>query len=132
MPGTLQGLAVVLIAVLPGALYVWSYERQAGQWRVGSPDRLLNFLGVSVVLHALAALPGLVRAGTRSVPLPADLPEQDKPLGLDARGGRRTRDRGRPLSPARLGLRREVFGDRRAPNDSQLHPMLKLTQTVWV
>jgi hypothetical protein len=55
MPGTLQGLAAVLIAVLPGALYSWSYERQAGQWRVGSPDRLLNFLGVSAVLHALAA-----------------------------------------------------------------------------
>ena len=55
MPGTLQGLAAALIAILPGALYTWSYERQAGQWRVGSPDRLLNFLGVSVVLHALAA-----------------------------------------------------------------------------
>jgi hypothetical protein len=55
MPGTLQGLALALIAILPGALYVWSYERQAGQWRVGSPDRLLNFLGVSVVLHTIAA-----------------------------------------------------------------------------
>jgi hypothetical protein len=51
----LQGLALALFAVLPGALYVWSYERQAGQWRVHSPDRFLLFLGVSAVLQALAA-----------------------------------------------------------------------------
>jgi hypothetical protein len=51
----LQGLALALFAVLPGALYVWSYERQAGTWRVDSPDRVFHFIGASVVLQALAA-----------------------------------------------------------------------------
>jgi hypothetical protein len=50
------------------------------------------FLLSSSELAALAHLPdpqaiaGLVRAGARSVPPPAGLPEQGKPLGLDTRG----------------------------------------------
>jgi hypothetical protein len=47
---------VVLIAFLPGALYIWSYERIVGRWGVGLADRLLRFFGASVVLQAVAAV----------------------------------------------------------------------------
>jgi len=53
--GTFQALAVLLLAFLPGALYVWAFEREAGGWGLGLTDRLLRFVGVSAVFHALAA-----------------------------------------------------------------------------
>lgn len=55
MPDTFEGLAVVLVALLPGALFMWSFERLAGRWGIGFSDRLLRFLGISVLLHALVA-----------------------------------------------------------------------------
>jgi hypothetical protein len=55
MPESFEALAVVPIALLPGALYVWSFERLAGAWGVRLVDRLLRFVGVSAILHALAA-----------------------------------------------------------------------------
>ena len=47
MPNTFQALAVLLVALLPGALYVWSFERQAGRWGIGLSDRVLRFVGGS-------------------------------------------------------------------------------------
>jgi hypothetical protein len=44
-----------VVALLPGALYVWSYERIVGRWGIGLADRLLRFFGVSVIFHAVAA-----------------------------------------------------------------------------
>lgn len=55
MPDTFQAAAVVTLALLPGALYVWSFERQAGRWGVGLSDRLLRFVGGSAIFHAGAA-----------------------------------------------------------------------------
>lgn len=55
MPETLEALAVVVIALLPGALFVWSYERQTGPWGIQLPDRLFRFVGASAVLQAVAA-----------------------------------------------------------------------------
>src|SRR4051794_14719237 len=55
MPSTFQALAVVLIALLPGGLYLWAVERLVGRWGVGFSDRLLRFVGVSAFLHVLAA-----------------------------------------------------------------------------
>jgi hypothetical protein len=52
---TFQALAVLLLAFLPGALYVWAFEREAGGWGLGLADRLLRFVGVSAFFHALAA-----------------------------------------------------------------------------
>jgi hypothetical protein len=43
------------IALLPGALYVWSFEQLVGAWGVRFSDRILRFLGVTAVFHALAA-----------------------------------------------------------------------------
>jgi hypothetical protein len=55
VPSTVEALAVAVVALLPGALYTWAFERQVGRWGIGFSDRLLRFVGISAVLHALAA-----------------------------------------------------------------------------
>lgn len=55
MPDTFQAVAVLVVALLPGALYVWAFERQVGRWGVGLSDRLLRFVGGSALFHAVAA-----------------------------------------------------------------------------
>jgi Family of unknown function (DUF6338) len=52
---TFQALGVLVLAFLPGALYMWAFEREAGGWGLGVTDRLLRFVGFSAVFHALAA-----------------------------------------------------------------------------
>jgi Family of unknown function (DUF6338) len=52
---TFQALGVLLLALLPGAIYVWAFEREAGGWGLGVTDRLLRFVGVSAVFHVVAA-----------------------------------------------------------------------------
>lgn len=48
---TFEAVGVAAVALLPGALYVWGFERQVGNWGIGVPDRLLRFFGVSAFLH---------------------------------------------------------------------------------
>lgn len=55
MPTSLEAVAALLIALVPGALYIWSFERMAGRWGVGLSDRVLRFLGVSAVIHSTLA-----------------------------------------------------------------------------
>ncbi len=55
MPSTFQALAVVILALLPGALYTWAFERQAGAWGINTSDRVLRFVGSSALLQVLAA-----------------------------------------------------------------------------
>jgi hypothetical protein len=55
MPESLQGIVVVAIAMLPGALYTWGFERIVGSWGAGLSDRLLRFVGVSAGFHLLWA-----------------------------------------------------------------------------
>jgi hypothetical protein len=57
MPQTFQAAVVVVIALLPGALYVWSFERQAGRYGIGLSDRVLRFVGGSAVFLAIFAIP---------------------------------------------------------------------------
>lgn len=47
MPSTLQAILVTLLAVIPGALYTWAFEQQAGRWGATAIDRVQRFLGVS-------------------------------------------------------------------------------------
>ncbi len=47
MPSTLQALLVAFLAILPGALYTWSFEQQAGRYDATAVDRLQRFLGTS-------------------------------------------------------------------------------------
>lgn len=53
MPDTFQALWVLLLALLPGAMYTWAYEREVGGWGTNFSDRLLRFVGVSVIFQAL-------------------------------------------------------------------------------
>jgi hypothetical protein len=55
MPETFQALGVIVLALLPGSLYIWSFERIAGAWGVRLADRLFRFVGISAAFHALAA-----------------------------------------------------------------------------
>ena len=55
MPSTTQALLVLVVAVLPGLLYVLSFERVVGSWGVALADRLLRFVAVSAVFHAALA-----------------------------------------------------------------------------
>ncbi len=55
MPSTVEAAAVVVVALLPGAVYTWMFERGVGRWGVGFSDRLLRFFGISAAFHVLAA-----------------------------------------------------------------------------
>lgn len=55
MPDTFQALAVVAVALLPGALYTWGFERMVGNWGVSLSDRVLRFVGVSAFFQVLWA-----------------------------------------------------------------------------
>jgi hypothetical protein len=55
MPDTFQAVLVFLVALMPGALYTWAFERVAGAWGVSLSDRLLRFIGVSVGFQLLWA-----------------------------------------------------------------------------
>jgi hypothetical protein len=47
MPSTLQALLVAFLAILPGALYTWSFEQHAGRFDATAVGRLQRFLGTS-------------------------------------------------------------------------------------
>ena len=53
----LSAAALVLVALLPGALFSWSFERWAGRFGIALKDRALRFLGASAVLLSVAAGP---------------------------------------------------------------------------
>jgi hypothetical protein len=57
MPATITGLALFFVAILPGALYTWAFEREIGRWGIGLTDRLLRFVGVSALFLALTTYP---------------------------------------------------------------------------
>lgn len=55
MPTSFEAVAVLFVALLPGALYIWSFERLAGRWGVGLSDRVLRFVGASAIVHSVLA-----------------------------------------------------------------------------
>lgn len=55
MPTTMAALLVLAAGLLPGAMYVWGFERQVGRWGIGLSDRILRFVGGSTLLHACFA-----------------------------------------------------------------------------
>ncbi|HEV7886092.1 MAG TPA: DUF6338 family protein [Acidimicrobiales bacterium] len=57
MPDTFQAFAVAALAVLPGALYTWSFERVVGRWGSGAADRVFRFTGSSAMFLAAYAYP---------------------------------------------------------------------------
>ena len=80
MPDTFQALVVLIVALLPGALYTWSFERLVGAWGVGFADRVLRFVGVSAVFQA--AIAPFTVWGWRTYILTGRLQDGDLPLAL--------------------------------------------------
>lgn len=60
MIATLQALLVALVALLPGASYMFAYERLVGSFGVGLSDRLVRFLAASAIFAALGSGPALL------------------------------------------------------------------------
>lgn len=54
-PATTQALIILALAVLPGALYVWAFEREAGAYGVTVADRVLRLLAVSAAIQVVFA-----------------------------------------------------------------------------
>jgi hypothetical protein len=57
VPSTLQAVLAIVLAVLPGALYLWGFEREAGKWGIGISDTVLRFVAASAIFQALYAAP---------------------------------------------------------------------------
>ena len=57
LPTSLVALGILLVAVFPGAVYTWAFEREAGSYGVTLADRTLRFLAASTVIHLLFAWP---------------------------------------------------------------------------
>jgi hypothetical protein len=57
VPATLQALVALVLGVLPGAIYLWGFEREAGKWGIGLSDELLRFVAASAVFLAIYAAP---------------------------------------------------------------------------
>lgn len=55
MASGLQALTLLVIALLPGAFFVWGFERNAGRYGIGLKDRVLRLIGVSSAFIAAFA-----------------------------------------------------------------------------
>lgn len=51
VPSSTIALAVLIVGVLPGSMYTWAFERQAGAYGSTLADRALRFVAISVILH---------------------------------------------------------------------------------
>jgi hypothetical protein len=57
MDETLQAALLTLLTILPGAIYLWGFEREAGKWGIGLSDTLLRFVAAAALFQALYAGP---------------------------------------------------------------------------
>ena len=55
-PG-LIALAIVIVAVIPGSMYTWAYEREASAFGVTLADRTLRFIAISLLFHLALGWP---------------------------------------------------------------------------
>lgn len=60
LPDSITALLVIVVAVLPGSVYTWAYERQASPFGVTLRDRMLRFIAVSLLFHLVLAWPEFV------------------------------------------------------------------------
>jgi Family of unknown function (DUF6338) len=56
-PASLIALAIVTIAVIPGSMYTWAYEREASAFGVTLADRTLRFIAISLLFHLALGWP---------------------------------------------------------------------------
>lgn len=52
-PDTFEALIAVAVGLLPGALFIWSFEQEAGRWGSTASDRIQTFVGASAILLVL-------------------------------------------------------------------------------
>jgi hypothetical protein len=57
MPESLTGLLIVLIALLPGGVHTWAFERATGKSDQQASDRIPRFLAASAVYLVVFAVP---------------------------------------------------------------------------
>ncbi|MBI2170321.1 MAG: hypothetical protein HYU28_12610 [Actinobacteria bacterium] len=57
MASTFEALAIVLVFVVPGAAYMWSFERHVGAFGIGAVDRALRFIAASLIVHLILGWP---------------------------------------------------------------------------
>src|SRR4029450_4937835 len=50
-PNTFEALGILVVAFIPGAAYVWAFERQAGPYGGSLADRMMRFLAASIFVH---------------------------------------------------------------------------------
>lgn len=60
MISTFQALAVALVVLLPGASYIYAYERMVGGFGVSLSDRLMRFVAASAIFQAALAGPAML------------------------------------------------------------------------
>lgn len=51
LPTSVITLAIVIVAVLPGSMYTWAFERQVSAFGVTLADRVLRFIAISLLFH---------------------------------------------------------------------------------
>lgn len=56
-PASLIGPAIVIVAVIPGSMYTWAYEREASAFGVTLADRTLRFIAISFLFHLALGWP---------------------------------------------------------------------------
>jgi Family of unknown function (DUF6338) len=56
-PASLIALAIVIVAVIPGSMYTWAYEREASAFGVTLADRSLRFIAISLLFHLALGWP---------------------------------------------------------------------------
>jgi hypothetical protein len=56
-PTTVIAVLLVVVAVLPGSMYIWGYERQASAFGVTFADRTLRFIAISLLFHLVLGWP---------------------------------------------------------------------------
>jgi Family of unknown function (DUF6338) len=56
-PASFIALAIVIVAVVPGSMYTWAYEREASAFGVTLADRTLRFIAISLLFHLALGWP---------------------------------------------------------------------------
>ena len=51
IPTSLIALSIITVAVLPGSMYTWAFERQVAAYGANLADRVLRFVALSVLFH---------------------------------------------------------------------------------
>ena len=54
MASSLQAVTLLVVALLPGAFFVWGFERNAGRYGIGLKDRTLRLVGASSAFIAVS------------------------------------------------------------------------------